>query len=202
MIKMIPTFDTSGFKHKIWITADLHFGHKNIIKHSDRPWDNVDRMDNDLIKNINELVKPEDLLIINGDLTMYGPNNHRYVRKVVNKIRGQKIIVFGNHDRLKPRTYLSMGFLLAATSLILPNGILVTHDPAEAQVWPKDKPVICGHVHELFKVLDNVVNVGVDVWDFKPVLIEEALSICSKTRRQTNLKELSENRHGDIEREY
>jgi len=199
---VIPTFDTSGFKHKIWITADFHFGHTNILEYCNRPWTNIDRMDNHLIQNIREVVRPEDILIINGDLTMYGPDHHRYVEKIVKKIPGTKVLVFGNHDRLKPRTYITLGFSLAATSLILPNSILVTHDPAEAIVWPKDKPVLCGHIHELFKVLDNVVNVGVDVHKYYPIELKDAVALADlKSNRRTNWKELSKNRHKSIERE-
>ena len=33
--------------------------------------------------------------------------------------------------------------------------------------------LLCGHVHERWKIRDKMINVGVDVWDFKPVSIEE-----------------------------
>ena len=74
--------------------------------------------------------------------------------------------------------------VLAATSLVLPGGVLVTHDPSAAVVWPKDKPVLHGHLHGLYRVLDNVVDIGVDVWDFYPVELHVALSLCAGVRER------------------
>ena len=36
--------------------------------------------------------------------------------------------------------------------------------------------VICGHVHKLWKVIPYVVNVGVDVWDYRPVSFENVIN--------------------------
>lgn len=195
---MLPTLDYSGmgFK-KIWLTADLHFGHEIVRDKCNRPWVNVDKMDNGLIKNMSECVGDNDLLIIAGDIMLFGNSRSNYAEKIVSRLPGIKILVFGNHDRFKPKWYLNRGFVLAATSLVLPDGILVTHDPADATVWPVDKPVLCGHVHGLFQVLDNVVNVGVDVWDYHPVLIDDALALCSERRCDHNWSAISKKRHDE-----
>lgn len=44
----------------IWFTADTHFGHTNILKPCDRPWDSVDEHDSGLIANWNGRVDPKD----------------------------------------------------------------------------------------------------------------------------------------------
>lgn len=36
---------------------------------------------------------------------------------------------------------------------------------------------LCGHVHEAWRRKKNVINVGVDVWDFRPVTLKELISI-------------------------
>ena len=38
-------------------------------------------------------------------------------------------------------------------------------------------PLIHGHVHDKWKVKDNMVNVGMDVWDWRPVPIDTVLAI-------------------------
>ena len=193
---MLETFDFTEFKGKVWVTADLHFGHERMLEVTERPWRNSDKHDNALIRNACELVGKDDLFIVNGDLTMMGSDRMNYVEKIVRRLPGRKVLVFGNHDRLKPLHYVDMGFMVAATSLILPGGIFIAHDPAWATVWPKDKPMLCGHVHELFLAIRNVVNVGVDMWDYKPVELETAMALVRlDSDGDTDWKELSKNRH-------
>ena len=47
--------------------ADTHFGHENIMKHCNRPFDSVEEMDKTIIKHINEIVGPGDDLYILSD---------------------------------------------------------------------------------------------------------------------------------------
>jgi calcineurin-like phosphoesterase family protein len=190
-----PTFDPTQFDGDVWLSADLHLGHKRILELAHRPWNNIDKHDNDLIKLACEVVKPSDLYVIVGDLSMAGPESHRKVMRYISRLPGIKVLVLGNHDELDPRWYVKMGIPIVATSLVLEGGVLVSHDPADAQAWPQDKPVICGHVHEFFKVKDNVVNVGVDVWSGYPVKLEEALGLCSERRGEQDWSRISNERH-------
>jgi len=42
--------------------------------------------------------------------------------------------------------------------------------------------LLCGHIHEHWLKKKRMINVGVDVWDFKPVSVEQILKIMSDTR--------------------
>lgn len=46
----------------IYFTADTHFGHKNIIKHAKRPFNNVTQMDQIIIDNWNTRVNENDIV--------------------------------------------------------------------------------------------------------------------------------------------
>lgn len=52
---------------KIFFTSDHHFGHANIIKFSNRPFSNVEEMNEELIKRWNEKVSSEDEVSYIGD---------------------------------------------------------------------------------------------------------------------------------------
>lgn len=45
-----------------FVLADTHFGHANVIKYDNRPFADVNEMDNKMIQNWNSVVKPSDTI--------------------------------------------------------------------------------------------------------------------------------------------
>lgn len=166
-----------------WFWADPHLDHGAIINYCDRPFKMVKEMNRALIKNYQDRVSPDDTVYFLGDLSMRGPENFGYYRKLLSKtLPGRKILILGNHDRLNPFAYVEAGFESVHTSLVIydwdNNEYVLCHDPAPACGDRRKKPDksriwICGHVHSLFKTCGNVINVGVDVWDYRPVDFNE-----------------------------
>lgn len=79
----------------VFFTADLHFFHENIIKHTQRPFHTVDEMNRTLIRKWNERITPEDEVYILGDFTMKGPD---IASSVLYSLKGKKHLIRGNHD--------------------------------------------------------------------------------------------------------
>ena len=75
--------------------SDLHFGHKNVIKFDDRPFDNVDENDEALICLWNDKVKTEDHIYIVGDFCY---RNGRPEQWYLKQLNGHKHQILGNHD--------------------------------------------------------------------------------------------------------
>lgn len=75
--------------------ADLHFGHKNIIKYDNRPFDTVEEMDQCLMDRWNNAVGDNDTVYILGDVSWY---NRRIEEDIMSKLNGHKMLVIGNHD--------------------------------------------------------------------------------------------------------
>lgn len=93
----------------------------------------------------------------------------------------------GNHDILDPQCYTDVGFRSAAARIeteVAGRRALLCHDPALAQ--RPNTLCICGHVHRLFREFYNaernilVINVGVDVRDYKPVSEDEIAGILER----------------------
>ena len=78
-----------------YFTSDTHFDHEKIISFG-RPFENVDDMNEQLIENWNKKVKNKsDFVYIVGD---YAFANRKRVRELNRKLRGQKVLILGNHD--------------------------------------------------------------------------------------------------------
>ena len=79
----------------IWFTSDLHFGHRNIMKFCNRPWETVEEMDKALINNWNSVVGKNDIVFDLGDFAFASNNKWKYI---LNQLNGHHYLILGNHD--------------------------------------------------------------------------------------------------------
>lgn len=179
-----------------WFTSDQHFGHKNILTYSKRPFADVDEMTEELVRRHNERVRPGDVVYQLGDFSM----SDRYVRPILERLNGRHILVPGNHDGCHSChrgfegvtiRYLKLGFaeVLQRTTLDFEGEIVkVEHLPYAGSGEFKEKylehrPIddggwlLHGHVHDAWKVRRRMINVGVDPWNYAPVHWDEILKI-------------------------
>jgi calcineurin-like phosphoesterase family protein len=83
--------------NNIWFTADTHFGHKNIIEFSKRPFASVAEMDEILVRRWNEKVGPEDLVYHLGDVALLPPAK---LRPLLDRLNGRIFLITGNHENV------------------------------------------------------------------------------------------------------
>lgn len=98
---------TSG---KVWITSDLHFGHKNICRgvtnwrtqdgeipiKNTRDFQTIELMNSTLVNNINSKVDQNDTLIMLGDIAFGGFES---IGQFLDRLVCKNIhLVLGNHD--------------------------------------------------------------------------------------------------------
>jgi len=60
----------------IYFTSDMHLGHKNIIKYSNRPFNSLVEMDQVIIDNYNSVVKKGDTVYDLGDFCFTNPKKY------------------------------------------------------------------------------------------------------------------------------
>ncbi|WP_131747797.1 metallophosphoesterase family protein [Frankia sp. Cppng1_Ct_nod] len=181
-----------------WYTADLHFGHTNILTYASRPWPDVEAMNAGLVKLWNAVVAPTDTVWVLGDVTLTPTK-----LDPVADLNGRKILVAGNHDSCwsghrrhagQASRYVEAGFAdIHASGVVRDHRIgnqLVTlaHFPYRGDHTAQDRyadrrpqddgrPLLCGHVHDAWQVHDRQINVGVDVWDWTPVSEKAVLAL-------------------------
>lgn len=79
----------------VWVWGDQHFGHKNIIKYTGRPYPDTDLMTQCLIGNYLNVVQPDDIVIFNGDIGFLAETK---INEILDQLPGYKIHIVGNHD--------------------------------------------------------------------------------------------------------
>lgn len=84
----------------IYYISDMHFGHSNVIRFDDRPFADVDQMNEALIRNWNERVTPDDTVYVIGDGFFKG---EEMSVNIIQQLNGHKRLIRGNHDRVKGR---------------------------------------------------------------------------------------------------
>lgn len=182
-----------------FFSSDQHFGHTNVIGYCNRPFANIQQMNDTLISNWNDIVTNEDHIYVLGDFSM----SINSMVEITPKLNGTKYLIPGNHDichsyhkksrilekrENQIKRYEDMGWnVLQEQETILIYGVKfnVCHHPIEMVTEYDDKykkwrpiddgrPLLCGHIHQHWKTKRTaqgtlMINVGVDVWDFKPV---------------------------------
>lgn len=151
---------------KIWFTADLHLGHKNIIGYSKRPFKNMKHMEEIILLNWNARVSENDIVFVIGDFSFYPTPS---TRKIISRLNGTIVWIKGNHDKIP-----------IIQDLVIEYGGHMWHLAHKPEDCHLDYN-LCGHVHNSWKVKTEderiFVNVGVDQWDFKPISIQEILEV-------------------------
>jgi calcineurin-like phosphoesterase family protein len=82
----------------IWFTSDNHFGHENIIKFTNRPFNSVEEMDAAMVNHWNAVVEPSDTVYHLGDFCLGDANMARRYFAILNG----HVKILGNpwhHDR-------------------------------------------------------------------------------------------------------
>jgi len=168
----------------IFFTSDLHFNHSAVIGFCDRPFKNVEEMNERLINNINQRCKPEDTLYHIGDFAFRGgwQGGKDGAESFENAINCKVIHILGNHDR---NNHIKNSIRYAEIWFANRRWCLQHKPPEESQLrtFPtqagEDEVYLVGHVHEKWKykfIEDKlVINVGVDMWNMYPVKLQEII---------------------------
>ena len=154
---------------KVFLIADLHLGHANVIgfagKH--RPWKNVYEHDEALKNNWLCSVTKRDVVYVLGDVAFSEKD-----LKDFGAWPGRKILVRGNHDRLSEKSYRRIFEKIYG---IFPyKGFWITHCPIHPQEL-RGRINIHGHIHanilkpNIWGDDKNYVNVCVEACQGRPV---------------------------------
>ncbi len=176
---------------KIFFTSDHHFGHRNIIKFCNRPFENVEEMNQVMIDRWNEKVKPEDEVYHLGDFGM--TKDYDLVENIANQLNGTIYLIVGNHEgpalnRRKRFKWIKEYYELKVKDEECKSGvqrIILLH--YAMKVWRnsfRGSWHLYGHSHGNLPDDETQLafDVGVDCHDFYPLAYEEVKAIMKRKK--------------------
>lgn len=192
-----------------YYTADPHFHHPRIIELCNRPYADVDEMNEAILQNYCSTGTDADELWILGDFIM--GIRAETIPPIMERLRPhwRSIhLVPGNHDHCHPSNkkhielretrYRANGIIVEPTIVYTAVGgtfVTLSHFPPHGDTsqyeerfndWrptlDDDEWLLHGHIHTEWKQRGQWINVGVDVRDFRPVSELEVKEIIERNR--------------------
>ena len=158
-------FDKFVAKGRVYITSDIHYGHKNICRgvtnwrtpegevpiNSTRDFDSIEQMNSAIVDRINSKVGQEDTLILLGDIAFGGFEN---IGVFLDRLVCKNIyLILGNHDHhiKNDRSYIKDRFITvkdyAELNIDGENFVLCHYPLASWHGLNKGVIHLHGHVH-------------------------------------------------------
>jgi calcineurin-like phosphoesterase family protein len=171
---------------KTWVYSDPHFYHSNICTFTNydgskvRPWDDVNQMNEDMVRWYNEMVDDADRVYILGDVAFSAAK----MKEIVPRLKGRKILVPGNHEPPKMKKYFDL--FDDVRGYVVKKGFIMSHIPIHSQSLSRWKLNIHGHLHnnivyhEPYKPTHEVPDdryycACVERTNFRPILLDDIL---------------------------
>lgn len=168
----------------IWFTADEHYGHENIIRYCERPYDSVEDMDEALIANHNSRVGQHDTTIHAGDFTLL--KNRKLVwQKYIDRLKGNHVFLRGSHDYWQRGL---KGFDQIWEKKIGKHYVVVCH--YAMRTWARshyNSWQLYGHSHGKLNPVGKQHDIGVDSNIYFPVSMDQIIQIMRDRPDNPNL---------------
>ena len=165
----------------IWLVSDTHINHANIIKYCDRPFSDVNVMNEEIVAAWNKAVQDDDIIVHTGDFTIARRPSQLGLKtlELIASLKGRKVLVYGNHDSKHFQQHLkSLGWCVMPE--ILGDGFRIIHSPYKPrtrELYDDNLVTIHGHSHgSLGLNTAQRIDVGIDVFKYRPVNLTDIVS--------------------------
>jgi calcineurin-like phosphoesterase family protein len=155
----------------IYFISDTHFGHNNIIKYCNRPFNDITEMENTIVANWNKIVTKHDKIYHLGDFSMCLRKSE--VQRIYSRLNGKKALIQGNHDTLGYNFYHDLFDEYYKYPIILEKHWILSHEPLFVN---DNMPYVNvhGHLHnggheDEFNVGKHHINVSIECINYEPI---------------------------------
>lgn len=170
---------------KRFFASDFHFEDERLnLFGRDTIFKNSNDFDETLISNWNSVVSENDVVYCLGDISQTEKGLSKMAR-----CNGIKYLIKGNYDETDTAKYpVSDEILLKYFKKIYTSAYInINNEKIYLNHYPKNGKKeffnIVGHIHDKWKVQRNMINVGVDAWNFYPVSEEKIIFTINGIRK-------------------
>jgi calcineurin-like phosphoesterase family protein len=160
----------------VYFTSDTHFGDARRLRIDKRPFKTIGEHDSALIARWNEVVGPDDDVYHLGDFAV--TMDAAAVESWLAALNGRKHLIVGNNDSPAVTGSSAWASISHYVELVIDGRLVVLcHYPF--RTWhrsTKGAIDIHGHSHGKLKELPRQYDVGIDVFDYRPVTFAEILA--------------------------
>ena len=190
---------------RTFFTSDIHLGHRGVLDFDNRPWDNLDDMNEGLITRWNNKVGKGDHVYILGDLCWLSGEK---ARLLVSRLNGNLHLIRGNHDRISKASYRELFASIKDYDTVhvhLSDGtnrrVVMSHYPIPLYHGHYNDSIhLYGHVHntseealtrQIIELLHKqgitceMYNVWCGFYDWAPATLDEIIE-ANQSSRKTN----------------
>ena len=155
----------------VFFISDTHFGDHRVLNLYPRPFASVAAMDAEMITRWNAAIGEDDEIWHLGDFARTLPR----AAEILPRLNGRKHLVLGNNDPLpQPDGWESIENY--AELQVDGVDLVLCHYPVRRwKGMDRGSVNLHGHSHGRLKPLPRQFDVGVDVWEFRPVTLAEIL---------------------------
>lgn len=174
----------------IWVTSDWHFNHGNILRFCRSQFANIEEHNALIIERYNAVVGPDDLVYVLGDVGFTPVGG---IAGCVEQLKGRKVLLIGNHDKLQDSMYRKMGFIsVVRHPIYYTTNIILSHVPIIECLNNPWAINVHGHLHKSYVNLPNYFNVNVELRDFAPVNMNEIVAMADGMCRSSRYEQYTQ----------
>jgi calcineurin-like phosphoesterase family protein len=156
----------------VWFTADTHFGHAGAMSLYRRPFASVADMNEAMITRWNDTVGLDDDVWHLGDFALRTGAEAAAV--LLRRLNGRKHLVTGNNDPPEIAALTEWNSVQTYADITV-DGVRLVLCHYAFRTWngiAKGVLNLHGHSHGRLKPVPRQTDVGVDVWDFRPIQVQ------------------------------
>jgi calcineurin-like phosphoesterase family protein len=144
-----------------YVISDLHLGHVSLKRLYREKFSSIEEMHEHIVKMWNDKIKNDDVKIyVLGDV-----GYKESIEKIIPRLRGQKILLLGNHDTYSREFYLKYFSEVHDRPLFWSKRIVFSHHPIPVEPGVIN---IHGHTHVIDLQSELHFNVCVERIDYTP----------------------------------